>query len=73
MKEGLREEWSVVGCVIPAATKGAPGGDAGEFPAVVFQLTIDDDVVDACRELIGLDVSGMVDDRGGIEMVMSAR
>lgn len=52
---------------IPTATKDAPGGDPRAFSSFILQLTVDDDEVDARRKLIGLDVSGVVDDRCGIE------
>ena len=67
MREGLSRESSVVGWAIPTASKGAPGSDAGEFPSIIFQLTIDDDVVNARRKLIGFGVGSVVDDRDGVE------
>jgi len=44
------------------ATQDPACGDAGEFPVLIFNLAVDDGVVDALGELVGLRESGMVDD-----------
>jgi hypothetical protein len=63
----------VVGWLIPAASKGAPCHDAGEYPAVIFQLTIDDDVVDASPfELPGDDAFAVGVGAGGAVVASSA-
>jgi hypothetical protein len=49
------------------AAKGSPCLDSGEFPAVVFQLTIHENVVNARRKLVVFSVGSVVNDGGGIE------
>jgi hypothetical protein len=57
----------VVGWPIPASSKGAPCSDSDEFALVIHQLTIDDDIVDPGRNLIGPDVGSVVKNGGGVE------
>jgi hypothetical protein len=63
----IGNETLAAGGLIAAATQRAACGDAGKFPSVELQLAVDDDLVPTSGKLIGLDVSGVVGDGGGVE------
>lgn len=53
--------------VVARAAEDLSGGRAGELAVVVGDLAVDDTEVDACGELCGLGVGGVVEDGGGVE------
>jgi len=50
-----------------AAPQDAAGCGAGQLPVIEFDLAIDDSVVDAAGELVGLCEAGMIDYGCGIK------